>query len=83
MENMIDFNKDIARDYGLRESVIATFFMGASGQGYGIHRAKRQGVDAHLTENDHRRAAVHECGYGPQITEEARRGKHHHERRVQ
>ena len=25
MENMIDFNKDIARDYGLRESVIATF----------------------------------------------------------
>lgn len=25
MENMIDFNKDIARDYGLRESVIATY----------------------------------------------------------
>ena len=25
MVNTIDFNKDIARDYGLRESVIATF----------------------------------------------------------
>ena len=25
MVNTIDFNKDIARDYGLRESVIATY----------------------------------------------------------